>query len=328
MAKEKPVPAAPAAEEEIYQPMPGDFEVVGADAGSREAIARPSLSFWKDAMHRLFQNKAAVACLIALGLIILGAVIFPALSPYAYSDQHIEHANVGFMYRDPADNHLHIFGTDGLGRDMWVRVWEGARVSLFIAVAAVGINLVVGMIYGGVSGYFGGMVDNVMMRFVEVVNGIPYLMLVILLMMVVPRGMASLIIAYGLVGWTGMARLVRGQIVSLKEQEYVVAAEAMGATPARIIRGHLLPNTLSVIIVNITLAIPSVIFSEAFLSFVGIGLPPPQPSWGVLANEGQRVFQMYPSQLIVPSIFICITMLAFNLLGDALRDSFDPKLRR
>lgn len=328
MAKEKPIPAAEGAPLENYQPAPGDFEIVGADAGSREAIARPSLSFWKDAMHRLFRNKAAVVCLIALCLIVLGAVIFPALSPYAYSDQHITHANMGFMYRDPADNHLHIFGTDGLGRDMWVRVWQGARSSLFIAFAAVSINLVVGIIYGGVSGYFGGMVDNIMMRFVEVVNGIPYLMLVILLMMVVPPGMASLIIAYGLVGWTGMARLVRGQIVALKEQEYVVAAEAMGATPARVIRSHLLPNTLSVIIINITLAIPSVIFSEAFLSFVGIGLPPPQPSWGVLANEGQRVFQMYPSQLIVPSIFICITMLAFNLLGDALRDSFDPKLRR
>ena len=279
-------------------------------------------------MYRLFRNKAAVICLIALALIILGAIIFPMLSSYAYSDQHITHANAGFMFHDPDDGHLHIFGTDGLGRDMWVRVWQGARSSLFIAFAAVSINLIVGMIYGGISGYFGGMVDNIMMRFVEVVNGIPYLMLVILLMMVVPRGMAALIIAYGLVGWTGMARLVRGQIVALKEQEYVIAAEAMGATPARIIRSHLLPNTLSVIIVNITLAIPSVIFSEAFLSFVGIGLPPPQPSWGVLANEGQRVFQMYPSQLIVPSIFICITMLAFNLLGDALRDSFDPKLRR
>lgn len=327
MAKEKSVPEQ-AQEPEVYQPAPGDFQVVGADVDSREAIARPSLSFWKDAMHRLFRNRAAVICLIALGLIILGAIIFPMLSPYAYSDQHVSHTNAGFMFRDPGDGHLHVFGTDGLGRDMWVRVWQGARASLFIAFAAVSINLIVGMIYGGISGYFGGMVDNIMMRFVEVVNGIPYLMLVILLMMVVPRGMASLIIAYGLVGWTGMARLVRGQIVALKEQEFVVAAEAMGATPARIIRSHLLPNTLSVIIVNITLAIPSVIFSEAFLSFVGIGLPPPMPSWGVLANEGQKVFQMYPSQIIVPSIFICVTMLAFNLLGDALRDSFDPKLRR
>lgn len=328
MANKQPFPAAEGPEQEIYQPSAGDFEIIGADAGSREAIARPSVSFWKDAMHRLFRNKAAIVCLIALALIVLGAVLFPMFSPYLYSDQHTSHTNVGFMFRDPDDGHLHIFGTDGLGRDMWVRVWQGARVSLFIALAAVTFNLVVGMIYGGVSGYFGGVVDNLMMRFVEVINGIPYLMLVILLMMVVPRGMASMIIAYGLVGWTGMARLVRGQIVSLKEQEYVVAAEAMGATPSRIIRSHLLPNTLSVIIVNITLAIPNVIFSEAFLSFVGIGLPPPQPSWGVLANEGQKVFQMYPSQLIVPSIFICVTMLAFNLLGDALRDSFDPKLRR
>lgn len=316
------------AEEKVYAPARDDFTPVAADSSAREAIARPSISFWKDAMTRLWKNRTAIVCVIILGLIILGALVIPFVSPYTTSEQHVTHSNAGFMFRDPADGHLHIFGTDSLGRDLFVRVWDGARVSLFIAVLAVAINLVIGLLYGGISGYFGGGVDTVMMRIVEIVNGIPYLIIVIILMMVLPRGLISIVVAYGIVGWTGMARLVRGQIVSLKEQEFIVAAEAMGARSGRIILRHLLPNTLSVIIVNITLAIPNVIFSESFLSFVGIGLPPPQPSWGVLASEGQKVFQMYPLQLIVPSVFICLTMLSFNLLGDAMRDAFDPKLRR
>ncbi len=316
------------AEEKVYTPTRDDFTPVAADSSTREAIARPSISFWKDAMTRLWNNRTAIVCVIILGLIVLGALVIPLVSPYTTSEQHVAHSNASFMFRDSADGHLHIFGTDNLGRDMFVRVWDGARVSLFIAVLAVAINLVIGLLYGGISGYFGGGVDTVMMRIVEIVNGIPYLIIVIILMMVLPRGLISIVVAYGIVGWTGMARLVRGQIVSLKEQEFIVAAEAMGARSGRIILRHLLPNTLSVIIVNITLAIPNVIFSESFLSFVGIGLPPPQPSWGVLASEGQKVFQMYPLQLIVPSVFICLTMLSFNLLGDAMRDAFDPKLRR
>lgn len=167
-----------------------------------------------------------------------------------------------------------------------------------------------------------------MMRVVEVINGIPYLIVVILLMMVLDPGMGAIIVAYSLVGWTGMARLVRGQIVALKEQEFVIAAQAMGAKPSRIIAKHLLPNLLSVVIVNVTLAIPSVIFSEAFLSFIGLGVPIPMSSWGTLANDAILVFRSYPMQLFLPSICICLTMLGFNLLGDALRDAFDPKLRR
>ena len=167
-----------------------------------------------------------------------------------------------------------------------------------------------------------------MMRIVEVINGIPYMIVVILLMMILKPGMGAIIIAYSLVGWTGMARLVRGQIVGLKEQEFVIAAKAMGAKPSRIITKHLLPNILSVVIVNITLAIPGVIFSEAFLSFIGLGVPIPMSSWGTLANDAILVFRTYPMQLFLPSICICLTMLGFNLLGDALRDAFDPKLRR
>jgi oligopeptide transport system permease protein len=232
------------------------------------------------------------------------------------------------FFKDSTDGHMHIFGTDTLGRDIFTRTWSGGRVSLFIAFAAVFINFVVGIIYGGISGYLGGAVDNVMMRIIEIINGIPYLIIVVLLMMVIPPGAMTMVIAYATVGWTGMARLVRGQIMSLKQQDYIVAAKVMGARPARIIAKHLLPNTLSVVIVNITLAIPSAIFTEAFLSYIGLGVPVPMASWGVLANDGSRVFQMFPSQLIIPAICISLTMLSFNLLGDGLRDALDPKLRR
>ena len=184
------------------------------------------------------------------------------------------------------------------------------------------------MIYGGVSGYFGGIVDNIMMRIVEIINGIPYLIVVVLLMMVLPRGIFTMVIAYATTGWTGMARLVRGQCLSLKNQEFVVASEAMGAKAGRIIGKHLLPNALSVIIINVTLAVPSAIFTEAFLSYIGLGVPVPQPSWGMLAQEGASVFQSYPWQLWIPAIAIILTMLSFNLLGDGLRDAFDPRLRR
>ena len=186
----------------------------------------------------------------------------------------------------------------------------------------------VGVVYGGISGYFGGAVDNVMMRILEIISGIPYLIIVMLLMIVMDRGLGSIIIAYSITGWTGMARLVRGQVMALKEQEFLIAAEAMGAKPRRIIARHLVPNILSVIIVNVTLDIPNIIFTEAFLSMLGLGIAPPNSSWGILANDGIAVFQQYPFELVVPALFICVTMLSFNLLGDQLRDAFDPKLRR
>ncbi|MFV0342835.1 MAG: ABC transporter permease [Anaerocolumna sp.] len=304
------------------------FEWVGPDVLDSEGIKRPSTSFWKDAMKRLFRNKAAVFCLILIGLIAICAIVIPWVSPYKISEQHLTHTNVGMGFKDPVDGHMHIFGTDTLGRDIFTRIWSGARTSLFISFTAVFINVIVGIIYGGISGYVGGMTDNIMMRIIEIINGIPYLIIVILLMMILPPGVMTIVIAYAAVGWTGMARLVRGQIMSLKQQDYVVAAKVMGASSSRIIFKHLIPNALSVIIVNITLAIPSAIFTEAFLSFIGLGVPVPHASWGTLANEGIRVFQMYPSQMILPAIFISVTMLSFNLLGDGLRDAFDPKLRR
>lgn len=303
------------------------FDWIGANADEAEAIVRPSLSYWKDAMRRLSKNKVALICAIFLVLVILLAIFVPIFSPYTVSEMHVAHANQG-MFFQAEDGHMHIFGTDSLGRDLFTRVWSGARVSMFIAFTAVFVNFIIGIIYGGISGYVGGAVDNIMMRIIEVINGIPYLIIVILLMMVMEAGVGTMIIAYAAVGWTGMARLVRGQVMALKEQEYVIAAKAMGAKPSRIVAKHLLPNTLSVVIVNITLAIPNAIFTEAFLSFIGLGVPIPLASWGSLANDGVIVFQQYPIQMFLPAILISLTMLSFNLLGDALRDVFDPRLRK
>ena len=304
------------------------FEWVGPDAEKRESIARPSISYWQDALRRLKENRTAVVCVIVLAVIILMSVIMPLVSPYTISEQHLAHTNKGFMYHAEDDGHLHIFGTDDLGRDIFTRIWAGGRTSLFIAFTAVLVNLLVGVVYGSVAGYMGGWVDNILMRIIEIINGIPYMMIVILLLLILKPGVGAMIIAYALVGWTGMARLVRGQIMSLREQEFVVAAKALGAPASRIIGRHLIPNLLSVVIVNLTLAIPSAIFTEAFLSYIGLGVPIPNASWGTLAQDGVRLFVMYPHQLFLPAFFISITMLSFNLLGDGMRDAFDPRLRR
>lgn len=303
-----------------------EFAWVGQDKNKMNGIARESVSYLKDALTRLRKDKIAMTLIILLAFILLMAIFVPMLSPFTIEDQHLQHTNKGMFY--VAEGHMHIFGTDSLGRDAFTRVWDGGRISLIIAFSAVAINCLIGIVYGGISGYFGGAIDNIMMRIVEIVNGIPYLLIIILLMTIMPPGIGTIILAYSLVGWVGMARLVRGQIIQLKEQEFVVSAQTMGASASRILSKHLIPNILSIIIVNLTLAIPSAIFTEAYLSFIGLGVPVPQASWGTLANDGIINFQNYPEQLLIPGFFISITMLGFNLLGDKLRDAFDPKLRR
>ena len=222
----------------------------------------------------------------------------------------------------------HIFGLDDLGRDIFARIWMGGRVSLAIGVVGALVSLVVGTLYGGISGFCGGIVDDIMMRILEILVGIPYMVVVIIVSVFLGKGMTSLMIALCLTSWTGLARLVRGEIIELKESEYVMAARALGTPSFKIITKHLIPNTLSVIIINTTFAIPSFIFSEAFLSFLGMGIQPPLTSWGAMAALGQQQMTYYPHELIFPALAISITMLAFNLLGDGLRDAFDPKLRQ
>ena len=285
------------------------FEWVGQDLEKMQEIGRPSISYWQDAIGRLKRDKVAMVFIGVLLVITLCAIIIPIFYPYTFNEQHRQHINAAMFFSDGTC--FHIFGTDGLGRDMFVLV-----------------NGLIGVVYGGISGYFGGIVDDIMMRIVEIVNGIPYLLIVILLMTVMDRGVTTIIIALVAVGWVGMARLVRGQVIQLKEQEFVIAAKTMGVPASRIIIKHLVPNLLSIIIVNLTLAIPSAIFNEAFLSFIGLGVRVPLASWGTLAQDGITNFRYYPSQLLIPAFFISITMLSFNLLGDKLRDAFDPRLRR
>ena len=305
---------------------PSEFEWVGQDEKKMQAITRPSSSFWKDAFSRIVRDKVAITFLVVLLIMIAMAIIVPMVSPYTIDMQHLDHRHAGMMFSN--DTCFHIFGTDNLGRDLFVRIWDGARISLIIAFVAVAINVLIGIVYGGISGYFGGVVDNILMRIAEIVNGIPYLLIVILLAIIMKPGVTTIIIALAMVGWVGTARLVRGEVMRLKEQEFVISAKSMGASSYRIIAKHLIPNILSIVIVNLTLAIPNAIFTEAFLSFIGLGVQVPQASWGTLANEGIQYFQQYPMELFWPAFFISLTMLSFNLLGDKLRDAFDPKLRR
>lgn len=297
------------------------FQRVGVDEQSSETIVRPSISYWQDAIRRLKKNKVAMLSLFFLIFMVLMCIFGPYIYPHPYNEQNIAITNQGPTLE-------HIFGLDDLGRDIFARIWMGGRVSLAIGVVGALVSLVVGTLYGGISGFCGGIVDDIMMRILEILVGIPYMVVVIIVSVFLGKGMTSLMIALCLTSWTGLARLVRGEIIELKESEYVMAARALGTPSFKIITKHLIPNTLSVIIINTTFAIPSFIFSEAFLSFLGMGIQPPLTSWGAMAALGQQQMTYYPHELIFPALAISVTMLAFNLLGDGLRDAFDPKLRQ
>lgn len=297
-----------------------EFVIVGCEEKD-EAMARPSISYLKDAWRRLKQNKIAMLSLWILIIITFLCIFGPYFNGYKFDMQYNELAN-----KKPFGKHW--FGMDDLGRDMFVRTWKGGRISIFIGLMGTLIEMVVGSIYGGISGYFGGTVDTIMMRIVEILVGIPWLIVVILFTLVLPRGIFPIIISLCITGWTPLARLVRGQVMLLKESEYVLAANALGASSSRIIRKHLLPNTLGIMIVYMTMDVPAFIFGEAFLSFIGLGVPSPNTSWGAMCESGQQAATFYPHELLFPALAISLTMLAFNLLGDGLRDAFDPKLRQ
>ena len=286
-----------------------------------ERIVRPCLSYWQDAWIRLRKNKIAMLGICLIALYVAMAVIGPSLGSFDFKS--IDENNL-----DQAPSALHWFGTDTLGRDIWARVWVGARVSLSIGFLAASLNALIGVCIGGVAGHFGGRTDMIIMRIIDVVSGIPYLIVAILVMVALGEGISPLIIAMIIIGWVGSARLVRGQILQLKNQEYVLAARKLGASDARIIFRHLIPNTIGLILTNVTMAVPYAIFTEAFLSYIGLGVQPPNASWGLLARYGSQNFRFAPWQLFIPSFFICTTMLSLYLLGDGLRDALDPKLRR
>ncbi len=321
---------------------------------------RESTTFFRDGMRKLMKNPLAVASLIVLIILTLTIIIVPAIYPYSYSQMITVDGKrdktaknlAPFEYSKNEQKAIengetifpHIFGTDELCRDYFIRVVFGARVSLLVGLFASLIVLVIGLLYGSISGYFGGRVDLIMMRIVDIIYSLPDTLMVILLSVVlgqtigpmiqgtvlasIGNNMISLFIVFGLLYWVGMARLVRGQILSIKNNEYVLAAKAMGAKPRRIIRKHILPNCMSVIIISVALQIPSAIFTESFLSFIGLGVQAPMPSLGSLANAARGGMQSYPWKMLFPALAICLIVLSFNLLGDGLRDAFDPKLRR
>lgn len=287
-----------------------------------ENINRPSISYWADVWRRLRQNKLAMFGLIVITVLVIMAIVGPHLTGYTYYSQDLQSQNLRPSFK-------HWFGTDSVGRDLFTRTWYGARYSLFIGIMAALIDFLIGVVYGGIAGFKGGTVDNVMMRIAEIIYSIPYLLTVILLMVILPQGLWTIILAMTITGWLSMARLVRGQVLQLKEMEFVHASTLMGAKMSWILRKHLIPNTMGSILVNITLSVPSAIFAEATLSFLGLGVPPPAASWGTMVSESiQSLLVNNGYQLFIPAFFISLTMFGFNVLGDGLRDALDPRMRK
>lgn len=295
--------------------------IIGCNNLNSEKINRPSMSYWQDARRRLKQNKVAMIALVLLIIIAIMTVIGPHMAKFDF-------AAIDAKARNVRPNAEHWFGTDSVGRDLFARIWVGGRVSIIIGIVGAIIDILIGLVYGGVAGYFGGVVDNIMMRIIEIIGCIPDMVVIILISLLLKPGLISLIIAITITGWIGTARMVRGQVLQIKELEYVAAAKALGAKPFRIIAKHVIPNIMSIVIVVLTMEIPGLIFTEAFLSFVGLGIQPPSTSWGALAADARTTFLFHPYQLLFPAILISLTMLCFNLLGDGLRDALDPKLRQ
>jgi oligopeptide transport system permease protein len=297
------------------------FQIVGTRKTDAEKISKPSLSFWKDVSIRFRKNKLAMFGVVLLILLVFMAIFGPYMTKFDYRTNDLMNTN-------KAPGNLHWFGTDDLGRDVFARTWEGARISLFIGVAAAAVDFFIGVFWGGFAGYKGGRIDEGMMRTADILWGIPYLLLVILFMVVMGQSLGTMILAMTITGWINMARIVRGQVLSLKSQEYVLASRTLGAGLQRIMSKHLIPNTMGPILVTMTLTVPSAIFTEAFLSYLGLGLTPPLASWGTMASDGLPAIKYYPWRLFFPATFICLTIFAFNVIGDGLRDALDPRLRK
>lgn len=296
------------------------FVIRGKNVNKMESLSRPNISFWQDAWRRLKKNRSAFAGLIIVVIYSLLAIFAPMFSRYGFSDMDPNSMNV-------LPSLTHWLGCDSTGRDLWVRIWMGARVSLTIGLSAATINMCIGAVIGGLCGYYGGKLDMIVMRIVDILYGIPSLIVTILVMVVIGRGIATLIIAMCIVGWIGTCRFVRGEVYRLKNQDFVLAAKVLGVKNLSIIIRHIIPNIMGLLVTNLCMAIPGAIFQEAFLSYIGLGITPPNCSWGILAKEGIKMLRVAPHEVLIPAFFICTTMLALNLLGDGLRDALDPRLR-
>ena len=289
--------------------------------GENERIAGPPIGFWRDSWIRLRKNRGALVGLAVVALLILLAFTAPFFTPYGSGEQ-----DVSRRFQGPSAEFW--FGTDEFGRDMFARVWEGTRVSLYIGFLAALLDLVVGVTFGAVSGIVGGRTDGLLQRVIEVLNSIPYLVVAILALLLLDPGILTVTVAIGLTSWTYMARLVRGRVLQLKGQEFALAAQSLGAGRFRLLTRHLIPNSLGLIIINLMFTIPLAIFAEAFLSFIGLGIQPPEASLGSLINDGFRQLRFFPYLLFIPALIFSLLMIFFNLLADGLRDAFDPRLRR
>ncbi|MFZ2931479.1 oligopeptide ABC transporter permease [Trichococcus shcherbakoviae] len=317
----------------------------------KEKISAPSLSFMADSWRRLKKNKVAMVSLVILIIITMSSLLAPVIAPHDPNAQTVQYANMppkipgidinglnGTVKQNgvvidkyeasnvPEDVYYYL-GTDSLGRDLLSRILYGTRVSLFIAFMAALFNLTLGVVYGLTSGWLGGKVDNIMQRILEILSGVPNLVVVILMLLVLKPGISSIIIALALTEWLSMARVVRAQTLKLKNQEYILAARTLGQSPMKIAFGHILPNLAGVIIIQVMFSIPSAIFFEAFLSFIGIGIPAPNASLGTLINDGYKTFRFLPHLMWYPAGIMSVIMICFNLLADGLRDAFDPKMR-
>ncbi len=282
----------------------------------------PGRSPWVDAWHRLLKNRAAVVSGIIMVCMVLVVIVGPALSPWESDFTDWDHTA-----SPPSFANGHWFGTDAVGRDILVRTLEGGRISLLVGLVATLVSLVIGITYGAVAGYYGGVTDRLMMRLVDVIYALPFMFFVILLMVVFGRNIILIFVAIGAVNWLDMARIVRGQTLSLKKTEFVEAALACGVSDRQIIARHIVPNLLGVVMVYVTLTIPQVILVESFLSFLGLGVQEPMSSWGALVNDGAQDMESAPWTLIFPSLFLTVTLYCFNYIGDGMRDALDPKDR-
>ena len=277
---------------------------------------------WQDTWRQLLANKAAIISLLLISLISVTVTIGPALLPYEFDECDFDLISI-----PPDLASMHLFGTDSVGRDLLVRTLVGGRISMMIGIAATFVSLVIGVSYGAIAGYYGGRIDAVMMRFVDILYAMPFMFFVILLMVLFGRNILLVFVAIGAVNWLDMARIVRGQTLSLKRMEFVEAARACGISSGRIIRRHIIPNLLGVVVVYVTLTIPQVILVESFLSFLGLGVQEPDSSWGSLVNEGAQEMESSPWMLVFPAGFLVITLFCFNFIGDGVRDALDTKER-
>lgn len=306
--------------EETREIQPELFEIVGIKEEDTDILSDKSISFWGTVWRTFIRNKLALFGLAVLIIVTLMAIFVPEFWRYTYSEQTGNY--------NMAPNSDFIFGTDNLGRDVFVRVWVGARISLLIGLSAAAIDVIIGVLWGSIAGVVGGRVDDIMMRIADILTAVPYLLVVILLLVVMDQGLLPMIVALSITGWVRMARIVRGEVMSIKNQEFVLAARTLGASRGHLIRKHLLPNSLGSIIVTMTLTIPAAIFTESFLSYIGLGVTPPMASWGTMASEGNEAIMTAPWRLFFPALLISITIFAFNAVGDGLRDALDPKLRK